>query len=661
MRYIPKRSGGARRVPRFYLLMAVMVCAALAFAVVSLAGTVGTQAGFEDDDANLVVNSTFDWNGFAPVTWTGTAPYRVSAKTTANQTPSSNDGWVFAGFEDDAATTSDTGFAGGVKQDDDCGQNKNGKAPNKDDLKRVYIANKTVGGDVFLELAFVRIPLNSTQSSTHIGFEFNEKKLGACPASAKAGNLVKRTPQGWGNADDPTKPAHSGGDPSNPGDLLIVYDYEGGSASPTITLRHWIDSGSSLPSGQNCEISSDSPPCWSTAVDLTAAGFAEAQVNHGANGVPGAGIHDLLTPPASGSTSVDSTLGLKEFGEAGINLTDAGVFGPGVCTGFGQAEAVSRSSGNSGSAAMEDLDGPGAVSINNCGDVNITKSGSDGGSQAGAVFTLYSGSDTTGTVVGTCTVVASGQCGSSSPSFANLPPGTYTVDETTVPSGYSKDASLPVTFTLVVGQHKTLSFTDVALPGKVSISKVDDHGDPVDGAVFTIYQPASGTTSPPTGTAKGSCTTGTPTAGSGACTIDNVTPGTYTIDETVPTGYAKDPQFPKDITISNGENEIVTATDPRLFKAIIMVCRQTDDSLYKSGIQIDADGTTPNSLSRSAMNTFLNSWAASQSITLTSANRDAFEKALCGLTAGAKGGLRSDPHSSNPHDADIDINNSPLP
>jgi Prealbumin-like fold domain len=663
MTFNPKRTpGGGWYIRRFYLFLSLIVVAGLTLAIVAFAtGPVGTAAGFEDDDANLTHETLFDWNDFDPVTWTGSAPYRVSTKTTS--------GWVFNGFEDDQASNADSGFAGGVKQDNDCAQVKGGKAPNKDDLKRVYLANKTVNGDVYLELAFVRIPLNSTQSSTHIGFEFNEGKLGACPAAAKADGLVKRTPQAWGGTPTP----HSGGDPTNPGDLLIVYDYEGGSGPPVITLRHWIDANTTLdPPYDTCEISSDSPPCWSQHQDLTAEGFAEGQVNRGGNPPSGAGIIDALAPPAANATppqlSVDATLGLKEFGEAGINLTDAGVFTPGVCTGFGQAEAVSRSSGNSGNAAMEDIDGPGAISITNCATVDITKVGNDSGSQAGAVFTLYNGPDTSGTVVGTCTVTAATEpnCGTGATSFSDLPPGQYTLDETTVPNGYTKDANLPVTFTLAAGDAKTFAFTDTALPGKVSVTKVDDHGDPVDGAVFSIYSPAGvDANNVPTGNLVASCTTASdpnatpPTAGQ--CTISNVTPGTYTIDEVVPAGYAKDSTFPKNITLTNGENEIVNATDPRLFKAIVLVCRQTDNTLYKSGITIDTD-TRPGSESRSQLDTLIQTWATAQGLgVLTTADKDAFEHAVCGVTAGAKGGLRSDPHASNPHDADIDINNSPLP
>jgi hypothetical protein len=115
-------------------------------------------------------------------------------------------------------------------------------------------------------------------------------------------------------------------------------------------------------------VSTNSPPCWGPAANLTASGFAEAKVNTTAS------VLDTNTPPTPpATTSVSSTSGVNEFGEAIINLTDAGVFQPGVCTAFGKTYAVSRSSGNSAQAQMKDLVGPGNVNIANCGRVIIRK------------------------------------------------------------------------------------------------------------------------------------------------------------------------------------------------------------------------------------------------------------------------------------------------
>jgi hypothetical protein len=307
--------------------------------------TVSTDAGFEFADGNLIHNAFMDWNDFAPTTWTGTAPYRTSSKTVS--------GWAFTGLEDAQKTSSDTAFAGGTKQDDDCASVVGASAPNKDDLKRVYVTSKTVNGDVFLGLSWVRIPQNTTSPSAHIGFEFNK---GTTPCPAGSDGLVRRTA----------------------GDMLIVYDFEGGSAdSPAITLRRWLtdptdpaQAGYFTDAAHPCDVDSDSPPCWGDAKNLTALGFAEARVNTSAVG----SVVDTNTPPTPPATaSVSSTLGLNEFGEAGINLTDAGVFTPNVCTGFGKTYAVSRSSGNSGTAQMKDLVGPGNVNIANCGRIIIHK------------------------------------------------------------------------------------------------------------------------------------------------------------------------------------------------------------------------------------------------------------------------------------------------
>jgi hypothetical protein len=285
------------------------------FSITALAGPVGALSGFEDDDGNLVDNAAagIDWNSFSPTTWTGTAPTRQSNKTASP--------WTFLGLEDAQKTSSDSAFAGGTKQDDNCASVITASAPNKDDLKRAYMATATVNGHVFLNLAWVRIPQQTTSSSAHVGFEFNKAISGNC---AGAGGLVNRTL----------------------GDMLVVYDFEGGGGDPVITLRRWVTSGS-------CEVGSKNPPCWGLATNLTAAGFAEARVNVGATAL------DEIAPTSE-------TLNDSEFGEAGIDLTAAQVFTPGACESFGRAFAVSRSSGNSGTAQMKDLVGPAPFQIANC-------------------------------------------------------------------------------------------------------------------------------------------------------------------------------------------------------------------------------------------------------------------------------------------------------
>ena len=318
-----RASGKHRAVARRASVFCVVAVLLTVIPSMASAGPIGTAAGFEGDDGNLAVNTTgqMDWNGFsAAPAWTGTAPYRQRTGTV--------NGWAFTGLEDSTKANSDTGYAGGTKQDDNCPTVTGSSSQNKTDVKRAYVASKTVNGHVYLELAWVRVVQNTTSASTHVGFEFNQ---GA--AACSSGGLVSRVA----------------------GDMLVVYDFEGSSTDkPTLTLRRWITSGT-------CEVGSDSPPCWGTATNLTASGLAEAKVNTSDVG----SVTDNVAPTAE-------TLGQNEFGEADIDLSASHAFPDSGCTAFGQVEVVSRSSGNSGTAAMEDLVGPGKVDIDNCRPVTIT-------------------------------------------------------------------------------------------------------------------------------------------------------------------------------------------------------------------------------------------------------------------------------------------------
>ena len=274
----------------------------------------------------------------------------------------------------------DSAFAGGTKQDDNCATVGTQKAPNKDDLKRYYLASKTdpVSGDIFLALAWARIDQNTTSASAHVGFEFNQSDT-ACPAGSD--DLVERTA----------------------GDLLFVYDFEGGGEEPVITVREWVTTGA-------CEVGSSSPPCWGPAADLTAGGFAEAEVNVGTS------VLDQVADP-------DETLNDSEFGETIINLSDAGVFDPDECIAFGKTFAVSRSSGNSAQAQMKDLVGPADINIQNCGSIIINKQTIP---SPDATNTSFNYTTTGGLVPPTFSLVDGGSENFQSP---EIQAGTYSVTE----------------------------------------------------------------------------------------------------------------------------------------------------------------------------------------------------------------------------------------
>lgn len=492
-------------LPHWRTIWAVLSVIVLAVSVTAPAlaiGAVGTAAGFEDDDGNLAPETpiNFDWNSFAATTWTGTAPYRQSDKVFS--------GWTFKGIEDAQATTTDTAFAGGVKQDNSCPTVNTGKAPNKDDLKRIYLASKVVSGHTYLMLSWIRIPQNTTSPSAHIGFEFNKGTDGPCGGSADG--LVKRVA----------------------GDMLIVYDFEGGSTdTPVITLRRWVTSGS-------CEVGSSSPPCWGPATNLTALGFAEAKVNTFGS------VSDAIAPSPS------ETLGTNEFGEAGIDLTNAGVFSAGTCASFGTAFGVSRSSGNSGTAQMKDLVGPANFSLANCGRVIIHKVTDP----AGDTTTDFGYSTDVTTTPSTTTSPFSLKDGETN-TIENVNPGTYFVTEddpgpnyalanidcsasTTAVTPTEDEANLTASFTIAAGETAECTFTNKLEQGAIKVTKTRKHaadgsGDhPHAGVSFTVNGVTKQTDS------------------NGVACFDGLTFGTYTVNETVPAGYVVDAND-KQVTVDN--------------------------------------------------------------------------------------------------------------
>jgi hypothetical protein len=502
---------GGRRRRRLLLLLPLAALAALVLGLTAASGSTDFNSGFEGADGNLVTNGGTDWNSFAPVNYLpspSTTPTRTADKVVS--------GFTFKGLEDWAATTSDNGFAGGTKQDKDCASVIGTKAPNKDDLKRIYIAHNTGSdGHIYLELAWVRIPQNTTSASAHVGFEFNQGTT-PCQAGTNPGGLVKRTP----------------------GDMLIVYDFAGSTTdNPILTVRRWVASGA-------CEISSDTAPCWGPAADLTSSGFAVAKVNTGSS------VTDALTPPAltsSTGASTSSTLGLNEFGEATIDLTGAKIFDNTACTSFGQAEGVSRSSGNSGQAAMEDLVGPGKVSITNCGKIVVKKVTVPSPDPTDTSFSYSltgdnppnTGAAGTGTTAlpksfslknggsNTTTVFAATDFGVSETVPANWSLTSASCDDATS----SFDGTNTISnITVAVDKTTTCTFTNTLQQGAISIHKTDTKGNDVAGASFTATA-SDGTTVynfPDTDSSGNSC-------------VAHLPFDTYTVAETAaPPGYLAD-------------------------------------------------------------------------------------------------------------------------
>jgi hypothetical protein len=500
----------------------------------------------------------FDWNSFAPVAWAGTAPFQNASKTV--------NGWQFTGLTDALKSTDDTSFAGGVKQDVNCASIIGSSVPNKDDLKRIYIAHKTVTINgtphIFLTLAWERIPLNTVSSSAHVGFEFNQGTSGVCPAGSDG--LVNRTP----------------------GDLLFVYDFTGGSAGvATLSLRKWILTGS-------CDIKTDVAPCWGIATDLTASGFAEAAVDSAS--FP---VSDTVAP-------TPDSLGQSEFGEAGADLTAAGVFSANTCLSLGKVYGVSRSSGNSGQAAMEDLVGPGNIRISNCGTVNVIKhtnprginqnfsysTNIPSGSATGAA-TFCKTADTTGI---TTTFTLNDSAGVDTPcvsanyeGITNVHAGSYTVTEGAEPSGFvfqglsvttsggasgAQDGVIPTQadITVVPDSVVTATYTNQA-QGEIKIIKQTVPS----GSSTSFGYSTSGGLSPSTFNLTGQ-------VGSNTQDYTGVAPGTYAVTETVTGGWSlKDLSCTASGAGSNGSQDGTTNTqaDITLAAGGLVTCTYTNHQL----------------------------------------------------------------------------------
>jgi hypothetical protein len=338
-----------KNLRRAWLALAIVSTLALStmLAVPSLASHSG-QTNFEAADGDLEPSDTshVDWNSFA---------YAVDAEAE----PLDLDDPVLDRIEDygfdflvdrnvvdprtgTAAATKDDIYAGGVKQDRNCAPLTTGSPGNKNDLTRFYIAfeqaevsrDSETHDDHVLYVAWQRVAQNSVSNSAHVAFEFNQKAV-PCGSTHP---LVHRTG----------------------GDMLIVYDFLGGDQPPSITLLRW-QSGTA-PWNNPCDVA-QSAPCWGSSQVL--ADGADAAVNFGS------AVVDLV--PFSNLPDGGRTLGRVEFGEAVINLTQAGVLEPvggnepgGDCTYFGKAAAVSRTSGNSATAQLKDLLGPMSVQITDC-------------------------------------------------------------------------------------------------------------------------------------------------------------------------------------------------------------------------------------------------------------------------------------------------------
>lgn len=320
--------------------------------------------------------------------------------------------------------------------------------------------------------------------------------------------------------------------------MLIVYDFEGGSPV-AIKLSRWLTSDYN-PNNASCEVNNSTVAngCWGDTRVLTTLGFADGAVNSGT-------VADALAP-----NNPPAQLGTVRFGEAGVNLTDAGVFSSDECTNFGNVYAVSRSSGNSAQAAMKDLVGPGDFTISNCGQLIVEKITDPSPDPTDTSFEFEVDGTNTPSLPksfslkngeSNSTVVFAGTDYSASETVpANWALVSATCEDQDGNATGTLSGSTVSDIAVAADDVVTCTFTNKLQQGAIKVTKTRKHaasgsGDhPHAGVNFTVD-----------GVTKA-------TDANGEACFDGLDFGNYTATETVPAGYMADGDTSKSVTVDNG-------------------------------------------------------------------------------------------------------------
>jgi hypothetical protein len=358
---------------------------------------------FEGNDGNFVVNGVAGSFDWANLV---TGPV---ADETANSGP-----------DDDS-------LGQGSKEDKPVPTVVDGSIPNnKSDLQRFFFATQTVSGKSFMYLGWTRA---NTLGTANIDFEFNQSD-----ALSSNGVTPVRTN----------------------GDMLVTFDFSQGGSTVQLGLLRWLDASTPGNLASQC-FSENTLPCWGNRLNLNAVTCGGQPCAEGA-------VNNVVISDPFGPTG--STLPIRTFGEASINLTDTGVIQAGTCLPFVSAFVKSRSS-DSFKAEMKDFIAPAGVNFPNCGEIEIRKEDDAGNLLAGAEFTLYANVGTSAcdaaddvNPIDTCITDQSGECG-----FELVPFGDYCVKETATPAGYAPPTPLrqAVSVTSQDPTPATLVFVDPRL------------------------------------------------------------------------------------------------------------------------------------------------------------------------------------------------------
>jgi len=381
--------------------------------------------------------------------------------------------------------TQDNSFGQGAKEDNINTTVVSGSIPNsKADLARFALAGEVIGTDTYMYLAWSR----ENQSGT-VNFDFELNKLAQPDLTTPGPKVLNRSIN----------------------DVLINYAFQGGSNTPTLTKYHW--NGSS----------------W------TNDGVISSSCSEGlTNGV-------TVSENLGGNIAVNRPA--QQFGEAGINLTCAGIVQSGACESFGSGYVKSRSS-TAFTSEIKDFIAPVSLHFSNCGKLTIKKHTSPRG------LDQSFGYSTTGGLLaspGTFSLNDTGNTTSDSAAntkvFDNLQPNSYTVTEDADPTGFAfdsvsctgtgaaADASVSgrvVTADIHAGDDITCTYVNNQQLGSIKVSKSSIKGQALSGATFSVTGPGGYSATLTSGADGTDCVSG-------------LVFGSYTVTETAaPDGYSID-------------------------------------------------------------------------------------------------------------------------
>jgi Prealbumin-like fold domain/Domain of unknown function (DUF5979) len=617
------RSKAKNRSAPFWLVGALLIALCALF-VASAAGNL-PGSGFDAGDGNLVVNDEAkDW---ANVNIDCVLPVIVGCgidKPTGQQ---------------------DDSFGQGTKEDTEVPTIVSGQIPNnKSDLTRFYTFNERVAGKEFLYLAWERV--QEPNGTTNMDFEFNKKQCtpgltppdpdcsanGVTPIRSAGDVLIKYDlSQGGVN---PQLGFHRWVTSGNPADVCeanntvpcwgpvqsLAGNFEGSintvevtdpiapNAPRTLSVRTFGEAAINLTDSQildpnSCEafggayLKSRSSDSFTAAVKDFIAPIPVDIRNCGEI------IVDKVTVPSGDSQSFAFTLtgGPSSLNQS-FNLTDAATphSSGGVLAGSGYSAAETVPSGWDQTSATCD-DGSPVTNIDVSVDERVTctftntkrghilvdKVTDPSGDSTSFPFTLTGGPSSLNQSFSLTDAATPHDSG------AILPGSGYAAAENT-PSGWDLTSATcsdnsPVTnISVSAGETVTCTFNN-RKRGQINIHKVDD-ADPaanLAGAVFTLFvdnPPLGG--NPPHGAEDTATSQTCTTDANGNCSITNVVPGRYWVVET--TGVpGHDLAADQNVTVAADQTVPLTFIDPRKFTVIVLVCKEADNSLYKSTVTLD--------------------------------------------------------------------------